>query len=49
MTRIVRGLRLLAVLLVRLGRPRLGEGPAATAAGVGTLARVRPPVAPGKE
>ena len=43
-----RGRRLLAVLLVRLGRPRLSKGAAASAAGVGTLARVRSPVAPGK-
>ena len=40
---------LLAVLLVGLGRARLGEGAAAPPAGVGPLASVRPPVPPAKE
>ena len=40
---------LLAVLLVGLGRARLGEGPAAPPARVRPLARVRPPVPPKKE
>ena len=40
---------LLAVLLVRLGRARLGEGAPAPPARVGPLASVRTPVAPAKE